>query len=132
MATKSVIGRFGTVLLCDDVRREINNKRSIMGNFSGDVLVSAFPAEIPLSFYIEYLPTGEDVDIGLEIQLGTKKSIRFNTKIEKVPRGQVAVFDGFKIMLKVENKTELKLYAVINKKRRLLLRKKIAVGQLTI
>jgi hypothetical protein len=43
------VGKFYNVILCDDIREEIGNKKSLMGIFGGDVLVPRFPAQELLS-----------------------------------------------------------------------------------
>lgn len=48
--------RFRNVILCEDVRYEIGNKKTIVGTFSGDIIVSEFPAALQIGVYMEYLP----------------------------------------------------------------------------
>lgn len=50
------IGQFRNAILCEDVREEIRNKKSLMGVFTGDVVVSEFPARIRMAIYLEYAP----------------------------------------------------------------------------
>jgi hypothetical protein len=52
---------FRAVIVCEDIRQEVNGKWSLMGVFSGDIVVQDFPAEIQLAFYIEYLPDSDEV-----------------------------------------------------------------------
>jgi hypothetical protein len=42
-----------TVVICDDVRRELNNKEILIGVYSGSVTVPSYPALIRLSFWFE-------------------------------------------------------------------------------
>lgn len=42
-----------SALLCEMCRQEVGNKVSVMGIYSGDILVQSFPAAFPLSAYIE-------------------------------------------------------------------------------
>ncbi len=39
--------RFVTVQFCDDIRRELGNKVSLMGCYLGDLLVPSFPSVMP-------------------------------------------------------------------------------------
>jgi len=39
--------RFVTVQFCDDIRRELGNKVSLMGCYLGDLLVPSFPSVLP-------------------------------------------------------------------------------------
>lgn len=50
---------FNYALLCEDIREEANGKRTIVGLLSGDVIVSQFPADIRVAFFIDY--TKEEV-----------------------------------------------------------------------
>ncbi|WP_175551258.1 DUF6941 family protein [Sphingobium sp. YR657] len=47
-------------ILCEMTRPELNNKVSIIGAYSGDVVVQSFPATFPLSSYFEV----SEVDAG--------------------------------------------------------------------
>src|SRR5688500_4908101 len=49
-------GKFRNAILCEDVREELRNKKSLMGVFAGDVLVDKFPAQIRFALYVEYIP----------------------------------------------------------------------------
>ncbi len=48
-----LIPNFGNVILCEDIRDETGNKKSLMGVLSGDILVSSLPATIQLAIYAE-------------------------------------------------------------------------------
>jgi len=45
--------QFNAVLVCDDVRKEQNNKEILIGVYGSDIHVSALPANIFLSFWME-------------------------------------------------------------------------------
>lgn len=47
--------RYRNIILCEDIRDEVGNKKSLMGMIGGDVLVASFPATIKVAFYLEYL-----------------------------------------------------------------------------
>ena len=64
------MGSFRNVIVCEDLREELGNKKSLMGIFTGDIVVSQFPATVPLAFYIEYMPDKSDTDeISFEFRL---------------------------------------------------------------
>jgi hypothetical protein len=46
------------VLICDDVRKEINGKDILIGVYSGTVNVPSYPAAFPAAFWIEIEPEG--------------------------------------------------------------------------
>jgi len=65
------IEQFRNAILCEDVREEIGNKKSLVGVFGGDVLVAHFPAQIKVAFYVEYLPGADDTsELNFELMLG--------------------------------------------------------------
>jgi hypothetical protein len=51
-----MLGKFGNVLLCEDVRVEINNKHTLVGVLSGDINFGEVPGSLQAAFYIEYTP----------------------------------------------------------------------------
>lgn len=48
------MSKFRNAILCDDIREEAGNKTSLMGVFSGDVVVPSFPASINVAFFLQY------------------------------------------------------------------------------
>ena len=46
--------KFRNAIICDDIRDEIGNKKSLMGVMNGDIFVATFPATIPLAIYLDY------------------------------------------------------------------------------
>lgn len=49
--------QIGAVLICDDVRKEINGKEIIIGLYTGDILVNSVPFVLGLVVWIEYFPS---------------------------------------------------------------------------
>src|ERR1041385_6832339 len=104
------------VILCDDIRQEIGNKRSLMGVFGGDILAAEMPAQIQLSLYCDLLRSNPNKEIVLEIAfyVDTQKIVQFGMQMapsaEKyaaivVPKG-AALFEkdgAFRVTLKYEN-----------------------------
>lgn len=52
--------RFRNVIVCEDIRDEVGNKKSLMGVLSGDILVPSFPATIKIAVFMEYYPGADD------------------------------------------------------------------------
>jgi hypothetical protein len=52
--------KFRSVIVCEDIREEINGKKSLMGVFSGDIVVQSMPAVIRFAVYVEYVPDDDD------------------------------------------------------------------------
>lgn len=42
-----------SIIICDDVRREINNKEILIGVYSGSITVPSYPATLRLALWIE-------------------------------------------------------------------------------
>jgi len=81
-------------ILCDDIRREANNKYSLMGVYSNDILVSEIPVKFSISFWVEFLTKFEKkMDItfrlasrSLEGKGRKKQVVRLDGTIEaKIP-----------------------------------------------
>ena len=62
------VSKFKNVILCEDVRDEVGNKKSLMGVISGDLHVASFPATIQTAVFFEYAADDSD---------GDKLSLRF-------------------------------------------------------
>jgi Family of unknown function (DUF6941) len=62
--------KFRNAILCEDIRDEVGNKKSLMGTISGDVLVREFPVTLRLAIYMEYVPEASDGDhLSVEFRL---------------------------------------------------------------
>ena len=49
-------GRFRSVVVCEDIRDELGNKKSLMGVIGGDIRVAELPAAVRFAVYMEYVP----------------------------------------------------------------------------
>lgn len=57
-------------ILCEDVRKEVGNKQSLIGVIGGDVLVDDFPATLQLAIYAEYVADpGESGELSIKFKL---------------------------------------------------------------
>lgn len=86
-----MLGTFRNVSMCEDVREEVGNKKSLMGVFSGDVVVQELPARLKIAFYAEYIP---DQGAGLHefefsIRVGSKEAASGKISVNS-PRSEVA------------------------------------------
>ncbi|MEJ1965143.1 MAG: hypothetical protein WDO56_27840 [Gammaproteobacteria bacterium] len=43
----------GSVLICDDIRREANGKAILIGVYVGDIVLNQMPATLPLSLWVQ-------------------------------------------------------------------------------
>jgi len=72
-------------LLCDDVRRELNNKCTLVGVYSGDIIIPELPATAGLAFYIEGKVSRTHEPIPLEIRLSGPGKEKATLQMEIVP-----------------------------------------------
>jgi len=57
-----------TVVMCDDIRMEHNNKFILVGVYNGTLLVGGFPAQIPLCWWLQLIiqqPSKFEVELQL-------------------------------------------------------------------
>ncbi len=43
-----------TKILCEDIREEVGNKRSLIGLYGNEITVPKFPASFSVAFYLEF------------------------------------------------------------------------------
>lgn len=106
----SVLANFRTRILCEDVRKELGNKRSLMGVFSGDVFVSQFPATLSFAAYFEYFPdTVGQQQVNFSIYFADKKIADMNGELSVVDLGKLAVLDLPRMNLTVTEPGEFRI-----------------------
>jgi hypothetical protein len=65
--------RFNSIVVCDEIRTEITGKDILIGVFSGEILVSAFPAVIGVAFWSEIENSDEDIGFReYELRIGVE------------------------------------------------------------
>jgi hypothetical protein len=67
---RELIHKFRNVILCEDIRDELGGKHSLMGVFSGDITIPAFPVTMQLAAYMQY-----EADQGFEGEMDFAISI---------------------------------------------------------
>lgn len=79
----SIRERFTNIIACEDVRDEVGNKKSLMGVFSGDILVSEFPATIHMAFYLDYIQkeTSPGDNVQLELKANNERMVRVEVQL---------------------------------------------------
>lgn len=78
-----MIGTFRNAILCEDIRDEVGNKKTLVGVFSGDIVVGEFPANIRVAVYFEYLPpeSSEERNLDLVLMLGDALILKLQAQI---------------------------------------------------
>jgi hypothetical protein len=113
------VGSFRNVIVCEDIREELGNKKSLMGIFPGDIVVQNLPATMQITFYIEYMPDSEDGEnISFQFRLlendqefakggGTAPLVPKQIATIVLPRGIITFDKECKLRLLVSVKTGL-------------------------
>ena len=129
----SILKDFKNVVLCEDIRQEKNNKHILIGVYSGDLIFTSFPAEVRLTFYIEYLPaaTGH-YDINFRLRVGKKKILSFIVKAEVDDPLSIGVLPIPIMMYNFKEETILLLEVSVNESNwKQLITKKITQGKVS-
>jgi hypothetical protein len=121
---------FPVVLLCDDIRKEVGNKRTVVGVFSGDVLVGSFPAVFPVAIYLHHRAHSTDeINMEFEYLLDEKSIVKMTaTLIKQKGSSDDTVVDLPKVFLTFERPGNFNVDVSIDGKRHRILSKKIMRG----
>ena len=102
------------VIMCEDIREEVNNKKSLMGVIPGDLTLGSLPATIQMAIYIEYVPVPEDGNhISLKARM-TLGDIDIGTGGGESGVDQVVVFVFPRGLLTIQQEARLKVYVAVN------------------
>lgn len=75
------------MIVCEDIRDETGNKKSLMGVIGGDIYVPTFPATLRIAIYVEYVPDADDPNpISFEFRLLQDEVEIAKGRIETVAR----------------------------------------------
>lgn len=78
-------------ILCDDIRRETNNKYSLMGVLQGDVLIASFPSQIGLAIFSEMEGPAGRYQMELRLSGPGKQSAILDSLIDHQSDGLIAL-----------------------------------------
>lgn len=107
---------FRNVILCEDIRNEVGNKKSLMGVIGGDLLVPSFPTSIHVAIFIEYILQPEDdghVMVEFRMADGDTEVMRGNLNLEAAVGAAVAMIIPTGL-LRVDKETTLTVRMGIN------------------
>jgi hypothetical protein len=84
------------VVVCDEIRREITGKDFLIGVYSAGVVVPSFPAQLVLSFWIQFSADGVADSLPLEIKLMGDGDLTFVhlqaiLRIERIGLGAIGI-----------------------------------------
>src|SRR6478735_4996798 len=87
-------GHVTNVIVCEDVRQELNNQNTLVGVFAGDILVKEFPAPMRIAVYAEYViakPAAHDVGFRISYQgEGRHEIMNMRVKVPDSARDGIA------------------------------------------
>lgn len=118
---------FPNIVLCDLIIRDVSNKHSLIGVYSGDILTSEMPARLRLALYTEFLPPEDgEFSIQIDIKLEGKRFARGEVEVKDAVAGVAAgiALSGFE--LRTDVPVQLDVTATVNgSKPQFILKKKI-------
>jgi hypothetical protein len=86
--------KFRNAILCEDIRDEVGGKNSLMGVFSGDIVVPSFPAQVNVAFFLQYFADDSDgahISAKLRLMQDDLEMVNFIMEADR-PLGQTATF----------------------------------------
>lgn len=119
---------FGNVLLCEDVRIEVNNKHTIVGTLSGDIMIAQVPSTMEIAAYIEFYPEGTNVTLIFRLMFAGYKMADINVQPASAPPGTPVIAVIPRGQLGMNQEGELRIDAQISGgKWRTILKKQVTV-----
>ncbi len=121
--------QFPTVILCDHLTQDVQNKHSAIGIYSGDISVSRMPADLRLSLFLIFIPhTDGENTVELEFSFDEASAAKGVANIS-VTKANAPVPMMFPQMdFNVTKNTNFRIYATVaGGERELLLDKKIYI-----
>jgi hypothetical protein len=125
--------RFQTAVLCEFITRDISNKHSLIGVFSGDIIVSEMPATLRLALYLEVFPSSTGLhEISLKFNLGGKTIAEATAQSDVQEKEKPIILVLFPVDIGVDQDTVLTLEAATTgNKSTTIIEKKIYKGEVT-
>jgi hypothetical protein len=123
---------FRSVVVCDDIRKEVTGKEILIGVYSGEIVLPSFPNWFPASLWIEVdTPEVGKYDVSLRIGLTNKPPLNIKFRIEvNRPGTSAIVIPG--LQLQAEEECDLVIEVQDGEEWHLLRRKKVMRGEVTL
>jgi hypothetical protein len=100
-----------SVIVCEDIRKEINNKEILIGVYSGNIVVASYPAMLKLAFWVELVPDSMDVHhLSLKIESPSGNppiEVEFDLSVKEANTAATIAFGNLPIA--IERDGELKV-----------------------
>jgi hypothetical protein len=119
------IGIFGSVVVCDDIRREDNGKHILVGTYSSEIVFAGLPSAVQLRALIEYqAPTEGEAPLNFEWVVNGTSVALIEGSVNQHKRGTHApMFIPIAlppVLLEVESESLVELFAITPEERVLL------------
>lgn len=120
------------VLVCDDIRKEVTNKETIIGVYSGDIVVPSFPSWFNSSLWIELFAQGPGTfDLKFRVGLTGKKPIEIGAKVTIGKSGNASI-PLVGMQLQADQPSELIIECTLDKEWKIIKRKAVIQGAVTL
>jgi hypothetical protein len=101
------------VVVCDDIRREINGKEILIGVYNAGIVVPNFPTAMALSFWIQFTSDSPADNLPLDIRLMGDGDLQFihlqaGIKVDRVGLGSIGI-GPLPVMLQVPTNLRLQI-----------------------
>lgn len=123
---------FRSVIVCDDIRKEVTGKEILIGVYSGEIVLPSFPNWFPANLWIEVdTPEVGKHEVVLRISLTNKPPIQVKFAIDVSRPGTSSIaIPG--LQLQAEEECDLLIEVQEGEEWRVLRRKKIMQGQINL
>jgi hypothetical protein len=105
--------RFTNVILCEDIRHEVGNKRTLVGVFGGDVIVPHFPANLRLAVYMQYAVDPAVPEATIDFTLWHDAETVAKLAIQTKPISPTMTLEMSQALMTVEKETHFRITASI-------------------
>ena len=122
---------FRSVIVCDDIRKEVTGKEILIGVYSGEIVLRSFPNQFPASLWIEAdTPKAGKHEVVLRVSLTNKPpfQIKFAIDVRRPGTSSIAI-PG--LQLQAEEECDLVIEVQEGEEWRVLKRKKIMRGDVS-
>src|SRR6266487_6631936 len=123
---------FRSIVMCDEIRTETTGKDILIGVYSGDILVSSFPAVIAVAFWVELENSDEDIGVRkyeLRVGVANGQPVHFNVMADIRAAG-TSVLRIPTIHIPVPAETVISLELLDGENWQVLKSKKVLLGEL--
>ena len=100
----------GNIVMCEYVVEGVNNKHTLINTYAGDIIVNEVPAQIPIAFYMEFIPTESKAEhLKMRILVGKKEAVGGTAEVE-FEAGRPAIMVVPMGILRIDETTSLQLF----------------------